>query len=69
MRTLKNFDEFLKKGIVNRRKPDLIRSKALVKEAKKRKLFLEQMKKKLGLSNENANYFIENSYDVLIELI
>ena len=27
------------------------------------------MQNKVGLKDENANYFIENSYDILIELI
>lgn len=69
MRPLKNFHEFLKTGIVRTIKPNRSRAKSLIEEAEKRKIFINQMLKKIGLSNENANYFIENSYDTLIELI
>ena len=31
--------------------------------------FLNEILNKIGLLDENANYFIENSYDILIELI
>jgi hypothetical protein len=69
MRSLKLFEEFEKENIVRKRTPDLLRSKSLVNESKKRKKFLEEMESKIGLNNENANYFIENGYDILIELI
>lgn len=69
MKPLKNFDEFLKQGIVSARTPDRARARSLAEESEKRKRFLTQMLDKIGLSDENANYFIENSYDLLIELI
>jgi len=69
MRPLKTFDEFLEKGIMKKRTPDLARANSLLKEAKKRKKFLHELFKKIGLNDENANYFVENSYDTLIELI
>ena len=69
MRPLKTFDEFLEKGIMKKRTPDIARANSLLKEAKKRKKFLHELFKKIGLNDENANYFVENSYDTLIELI
>ena len=69
MRPLKNFEEFLRHGVVKRRTPDLIRAKSLINEAEKRKKFLGKLSIKIGLADENANYFIETSYDTLIELI
>lgn len=69
MRLLKTFDEFLEKGVVKKRTPDIARAKSLIKEAKKRKKFLHELFTKIGLNDENANYFVENSYDTLIELI
>ena len=69
MRPLKTFDEFLEKGIMKKRTPDLARANSLLKEAKKRKKFLHELFKKIGLNDENANYFVENSYDTLIGLI
>ncbi len=66
---LKDFEEFLKSGIVRKRNPDKARAKSLVEEAEKRKKFLDEILRKIGLSDKNANYFIETSYDILIELI
>ncbi len=68
-RLLKAFEEFLKSGIVKRRSPDILRARSLLDEAEKRWNFLVELKKKIGLSDENANYFIEPSYDILISLI
>ncbi len=69
MRPLKNFGEFVETGTVVKRRPDPARARSLREEAKGRKRFLDSMRKKIGLRDENANYFIENSYDVLIELL
>ncbi|MFH1505609.1 MAG: hypothetical protein ABIE94_01315 [archaeon] len=69
MKSLRNFQEFLKSGIVEKRTPDFLRAKSLVEEATKRKSFIEKMAAKLGVSDEDANYFVENSYDVLIGLL
>lgn len=69
MTPLKSFKEFLSRGIVRKITPDLARARSLTQESKKRKKFLEELHEKIGLKNENANYFIENSYDLLIELL
>ena len=69
MRPLKDFDEFLKEGVVRKRTPDIPRARSLIEEAEKRNKFLNEILNKIGLLDENANYFIENSYDILIELI
>ena len=69
MRPLKNFNEFVNSGVIQKRKPDLIRAKSLLKEAEKRKMFLDQLSLKIGLDDCNANYFIENSYDIILELL
>ena len=69
MRPLKNFNEFLKEGIVKKRSPNQARANSLVGEAEKRMKFVSEIMNKIGLTNENANYFIENSYDILIESV
>jgi len=69
MRPLRKFEEFLEGDIIKRKTPDISRAKSLIKEAEKRKKFLNEMHKKIKVSDENANYFIENVYDVIIELI
>ena len=69
MRPLKNFKEFVKQGTVNKRTPNIARAKSLCEEAEKRKKFLDELFRKIELEDKNANRFIENSYDILIELI
>lgn len=69
MGLLKNFEEFLDKGIVRKRIPDTARAISLIKEAEKRKKVLGLMLDKIGLTDETANSIIENCYDALIELI
>lgn len=69
MRPLKTFEEFLKYGTVRRRRPDMSRARSLAEEAERRKKFLQEMLSKMGISDANANYYIENSYDTLIELL
>ncbi len=69
MNPLRRFEEFIESGIVRKRTPDAARARSLIEEAEKRKTFIMDVSEKVGLSDDNANYFIENSYDVLIELI
>jgi len=69
MKSLRKFEEFVRTGIVNKRSPDFNRARSLVNEAENRKRFLDEMVEKMGITDKNANYFIENSYDILIELI
>jgi hypothetical protein len=66
---LQEFKEYLSRRIIEKRNPNFPRSKALISEAEKRKLFLEDIFEKVGLSDKNANYFIENVYDTLIGLL
>lgn len=68
MKPLKQFDEFLKKGIVKKRSKNISRANYLIEESERRNAFLDDLNEKIGLSDANANYFIENIYDVLISL-
>lgn len=69
MRPLKLFEEFIESGIVRKRIPDVARARSLIEEAEKRRKFLNEMLDKIGITDDNANYFIENSYDMLLELL
>ncbi|PIU61254.1 hypothetical protein COX58_00885 [archaeon CG_4_10_14_0_2_um_filter_Archaea_38_6] len=69
MRFLENFWEFLDSGVVRKRNPDKLRAESLISDAKRRRKFVDDIFEKVGLKKENANYFIENVYDILIELI
>lgn len=69
MRPLKPFGEFLETGTVRKRAPDTARARSLIEEAEKRRRFLNEMLDKIGITDNNSNYFIETSYDVLLELL
>lgn len=69
MKTIRNFDDLLELGIVKKVSPDIRRARGLKIDSKKRKKFVEEMIEKLEITDENANYFIENTYNVLIEVI
>ncbi|MBW2967030.1 hypothetical protein KY362_00945 [Candidatus Woesearchaeota archaeon] len=69
MRPLKLFEEFLEEGTVTKRAADAARARSLVEEADRRMKFLQDILNKIGMTDENANYFIENSYDLLISMI
>lgn len=69
MKPLRKFEEFVKEGIIVKRSADINRAKSLIEEVERRKIFLKEMLKKIGVSDNNANYFIENAYDALIELV
>ncbi len=69
MSGLKEFEEYIKSGIVSEVSSDVSRARSLIDESSSRKKFLSEMISKIGISEENANYFIENAYDVLISLL
>lgn len=69
MNPLRHFEEFLKEGMVKKQSPNFPRARALIEEAEKRKAFLDEAIGKLGISDENANYFIETAYDIIMELV
>ncbi|MAF99021.1 MAG: hypothetical protein CMH61_00260 [Nanoarchaeota archaeon] len=69
MKPLRMFNEFVKKGIMRKKTPDFSRASSLIEEAERRKNFLTEISNKIEMSDENANYFIENVYDIVMELI
>ena len=62
---MKNFEEYLKRGIVKIRKKNIEIVKSLIEESDKRLRFYNNM----PISEDSANYIIENMYDVIRELI
>ncbi|MBU1245659.1 MAG: hypothetical protein KKH88_02925 [Nanoarchaeota archaeon] len=69
MKPLRNFNEFVKEGIVKKQSPDKSRVNSLKKESKKSYNFLIDIIKKIGINNSNANNIIKNAYDIIMELI
>ena len=56
MRPLRKFEEFLEKGVIVRKTPDLLRANSLINESQKRDNFLKEIYDKIGISDKNANY-------------
>lgn len=63
---MRTFKEFIEQGIVKKKKKDEARAKSLVEGAERRKNVME---KYLTLNEETAVQIIEESYDVIRELL
>jgi len=62
---MKTFNEYLSEGIVRKVSPDTSRANALVSEAINRYDFVMSIK----ITDSNANYIVENVYDLIMELV
>ena len=69
MNAVVNFDEFIRKGIVKKQKPDTSRANFLLKEAENSYANLHEKLSKIELRDENANDFVKSCDDILMELI
>jgi len=69
MNPLKDFQEFIKLGIVKKQSPDKSRANDLVIESNRKFKSLLIFLDKIGLNDENANDIIEDCYNILIGLI
>jgi hypothetical protein len=69
MRPVKNFEEYLKEGIIKKVVKNKERSHSLKKEAQRRLRSLNERIHKLGVTNDNANDYVEYCYDILMPLI
>lgn len=63
---MRSFKEFLEQGMIKEREKDEARARNLIKSAEKRKSVME---KYLPLNEETAVQVIEESYDVIRELL
>ncbi len=68
MKGLKQFDEFIQMRVVKKQSPDKSRSKFLVMEAEQGYAYLLKLIKTMGVENQNANDYVKNCYDILMEL-
>lgn len=66
---IKDFEEFIKKGIVKKQSKDLRRAEFLIKESEKSYILFKELQKKITLNDNSANTFIKLVYDILMELI
>jgi len=67
--SVRGFDEFLKDGIVKKQSPNKYRAVSLVQEAKQKKRFLESTLKNIPSHEMNANFIIDISYDIILQLL
>ncbi len=69
MKPIKNFSEFLSEGIVKKQFPDKPRAEFLKNESAQAEAFLAKIVGKFGITDENANTIVKESYDILMSLI
>lgn len=69
MKAPDKFEEYLKKGIVKKQRPDFSRAKHLQKVSTISKLDIDNRIKNEGPTDINANALIKESYDLIMELI
>jgi len=66
---VKDFREFIERGIIKKQSQNLSRAKDLIEESERKYRTLKSILTKIGLTEDNANDIIEYSYDILIGLI
>ncbi len=69
MKPIKNFEEFIKKGVVKKQSPDKSRAEFLINEAKNSLEVLNEKVEKIGISDKTANSVIKDCHDILMEIV
>ena len=69
IKNLKEFEEFIKRGIVKIQKPDNSRANFLILESEKDCSYLQELLDKIGIKENNANSVVKSCYDIIMELI
>lgn len=69
MKAIKNFEEFIKEGIVKVQSIDKSRINFLIKESENNYNTLLEKIDKLKLTDDNANDFVKSCYDILMGMI
>jgi len=66
---LRSFEEFIKTGIVKKQNPDISRAEFLLKESEQNYQSILEMLEKIEITNKNANNYIKNFHDILMQVI
>ncbi|PIN81098.1 hypothetical protein COV13_02325 [Candidatus Woesearchaeota archaeon CG10_big_fil_rev_8_21_14_0_10_32_9] len=69
MSAIKDFEEFIRNGIVKKQSPDKSRAKYLEEESEKAYKFLQKKVSTFGITDETANDLVRSCYDILMESI
>jgi len=67
MRNLFEFEYYLKKGIVKKRRPEKSRAEFLIEESKKSLIGLKLRVEKMGIDKFNANSIIKDIHDIIVQ--
>lgn len=66
---MRSYKEFIDNETLRKTSVDISRAKSLIEDSEKRSSFLVELLKNVKITDDNANYIIENVYDVLLQLI
>ena len=69
MKLPKEFEYYLKKGVIRKLTPDKSRAKFLIKESEVSLEGLNERIKIIGINDKNANSIIKDCYDIIMEKI
>ena len=69
MKVLLAFEEFVKRGVIVKRTPEISMANSLVKESDRKLKSLVQIIKEIGMTELNAHDIIEYCYDIIIYII
>jgi len=69
MKAIKDFEYFIGEGVVKKQKPDKSRAEFLIREAEQGRDYLHKLIEKMHVDDRNANNYVKECYDILMELI
>ena len=69
MSVVRDFGEYVKKGVVKNQTVDVLRSDSLRRESENGYDSLMKYVERLGIDDKNSNMIIKMAYDVIMELI
>jgi hypothetical protein len=69
MKAIRQFQEFLDQGSVKKQSPDRSRAEFLTNEAGRSYDFLLKLINNMSVDKNNANTYVKNCYDILMELV
>jgi hypothetical protein len=69
MRALKTFEEYCKEGVIRKGRVDTERAKSLIDESNRKMRSLHTNLKKVGITEDNTNDYVEQCYDAILMIV
>ena len=66
---IRDFEEYLREGVVTQRHPDTSRAVSLGKESEQSESMMQRIVEAFGINDENANTIIKMAYDAIMSRI